>query len=129
MDVWGLTQQELYNTVLHSVCLEDGPSFGLHKEAKISRSYVVPGSMLVTTSEARQCRQEIQWWAAFPPPFPHSVGGIEADHEAKLTLLHMRLCRLVFCMGQPTGVRGLTRTHTRGCLGVFHCGCHQRVGG
>ncbi|KIM57949.1 hypothetical protein SCLCIDRAFT_1219001, partial [Scleroderma citrinum Foug A] len=48
-------------------------SFGLHKEAKISRSYVVPGSMLVTTSEARQCRQEIQWRAAFPPPFPHSM--------------------------------------------------------
>ena len=32
-------------------------------------------------------------------------------------------------MGQPPGVRGLTCTRTRGSVGTFHCGCHQRVGG
>ncbi|KIM67673.1 hypothetical protein SCLCIDRAFT_1209777 [Scleroderma citrinum Foug A] len=58
------------------------------KEAKISRSYVVPcGSMPVTTSEARQCQQEIQWRAAFPPPFPHSMyhtkDVLHHEHERK----------------------------------------------
>ncbi|KIM59062.1 hypothetical protein SCLCIDRAFT_27629 [Scleroderma citrinum Foug A] len=43
--------------------------------------------MPVTTSEARQFRQEIQWQAAFPPPFPHSMyhtkDVLHHEHERK----------------------------------------------